>query len=317
MVVDIEKMKRLLCLTLTLLFLTGCGAPAAPTVPTADAVTFMDDLGREVTVDPPQRVAALIGSFADIWCLSGGRDTLVAAAGDAWTSFDLGLDESVADLGAIKEPNLEVLFSVQPDLILASCNTQADLELRVTFEQTGIPVAYFDIQHFEDYLRMLEVCTMLTGEAELYAENGANVAEEVSAAIQRQDGSAPTVLCIRATGSGCKVKGSADNVLGEMLFALGCVNIADSNTFLLENLSTEAIIAADPDYIFAVLQGADATMAQASLDAALLQNPAWSSLRAVREGRFYTLDHALYNLKPNARWGEAYENLADILYPTT
>ena len=277
----------------------------------------MDDLGREVTVDPPQRVAALIGSFADIWCLSGGRDTLVAAAGDAWTSFDLGLDESVADLGAIKEPNLEVLFSVQPDLILASCNTQADLELRETFEQTGIPVAYFDIQHFEDYLRMLEVCTMLTGEAELYAENGANVAEEVSAAIQRQDGSAPTVLCIRATGSGCKVKGSADNVLGEMLFDLGCVNIADSNTFLLENLSTEAIIAADPDYIFAVLQGADATMAQASLDAALLQNPAWSSLRAVREGRFYTLDHALYNLKPNARWGEAYENLADILYPTT
>ena len=102
-----------------------------------------------------------------------------------------------------------------------------------------------------------------------------------------------------------------------MLFDLGCVNIADSNTFLLENLSTEAIIAADPDYIFAVLQGADATMAQASLDAALLQNPAWSSLRAVREGRFYTLDHALYNLKPNARWGEAYENLADILYPTT
>ena len=317
MVVDIEKMKRLLCLTLTLLFLTGCGAPAAPTVPTADAVTFMDDLGREVTVDPPQRVAALIGSFADIWCLAGGRDTLVAAAGDAWTSFDLGLDESVADLGAIKEPNLEVLFSVQPDLILASCNTQADLELRETFEQTGIPVAYFDIQHFEDYLRMLEVCTMLTGEAELYAENGANVAEEVSAAIQRQDGSAPTVLCIRATGSGCKVKGSADNVLGEMLFDLGCVNIADSNTFLLENLSMEAIIAADPDYIFAVLQGADATMAQASLDAALLQNPAWSSLRAVREGRFYTLDHALYNLKPNARWGEAYENLADILYPTT
>ena len=317
MVVDIEKMKRLLCLTLTLLFLTGCGAPAAPTVPTADAATFMDDLGREVTVDPPQRVAALIGSFADIWCLAGGRDTLVAAAGDAWTSFDLGLDESVADLGAIKEPNLEVLFSVQPDLILASCNTQADLELRETFEQTGIPVAYFDIQHFEDYLRMLEVCTMLTGEAELYAENGANVAEEVSAAIQRQDGSAPTVLCIRATGSGCKVKGSADNVLGEMLFDLGCVNIADSNTFLLENLSMEAIIAADPDYIFAVLQGADATMAQASLDAALLQNPAWSSLRAVREGRFYTLDHALYNLKPNARWGEAYENLADILYPTT
>ena len=59
----------------------------------------------------------------------------------------------------------------------------------------------------------------------------------------------------------------------------------------------------------------DASAAQASLEAALLSNPAWGTLRAVREGRFYTLDHKLYNLKPNARWGEAYENLADILYP--
>ena len=104
-------------------------------------------------------------------------------------------------------------------------------------------------------------------------------------------------------------------MLGEMLAHLGCVNVADSDTALLENLSLEGIMAADPDYIFAVLQGADAQAAQASLDAALLSNPAWSGLRAVREGRFLTLDHKLYNLKPNARWGEAYEGLADILYP--
>ena len=54
---------------------------------------------------------------------------------------------------------------------------------------------------------------------------------------------------------------------------------------------------------------------QAALEATLLTNPAWSGLRAVREGRFVTLDHKLYNLKPNARWGEAYEALAEILYP--
>jgi len=27
------------------------------------------------------------------------------------------------------------------------------------------------------------------------------------------------------------------------------------------------------------------------------------------------MDNQLFNLKPNARWGEAYETLADILYP--
>ena len=32
-------------------------------------VTFVDDLGRTVTVNNPQRVATLISSFADIWSL--------------------------------------------------------------------------------------------------------------------------------------------------------------------------------------------------------------------------------------------------------
>ena len=307
--------------------LTACGSPAASSSSAppssaqssaAQGYTFTDDLGRTVTVEQPKRVAALIGSFADVWCLAGGQDTLVAAAHDAWTSFDLGLSDTVADLGAVKEPNLEVLLAAQPDFILASCNTTADLELESTFESAGIPTAYFDIQSFDDYLNMLKICTDLTGCPENYETYGLQVQVQVEAAKARQDGSAPTVLtirAIRATGSSCKVKGSQDFLLGEMLSDLGCVNVADSNTSLLEELSLEAILAADPDYIFVVLQGSDATDAQETLEKTLLSNPAWSSLRAVQEGRFHTLEHSLYNLKPNARWGEAYEKLADILYP--
>ncbi len=290
---------------------SGADASASP----AQEFTFTDDLGRTVSLEAPERVAAMIGSFADIWCLAGGRDTLVAAANDSWTSFDLGLGDDVANLGAIKEPALETLIASEPDLVLASCNTSANLELLEVFESSGITAAYFDVQGFDDYLRMLEICTALTGCEENYETYGLAVQDEIDAAVARQDGSAPTVLCIRATGSSCKVKGSVDNVLGEMLAALGCVNIADSDSSLLEELSLEAIIAAEPDYIFAVLQGSDPTDAMATLEATLLSNPAWSGLKAVQEGRFYTLEHQLYNLKPNARWGEAYEKLADILYP--
>ena len=321
-------MKQILLLSLStallLSSLTACGSPAASSSASspstaqssaAQGYTFTDDLGRTVTVEQPERVAALIGSFAAVWCLAGGQDTLVAAAHDAWTSFDLGLNDTVADLGAVKEPNLEVLLAAQPDFILASCNTTADLELQSTFENAGIPVAYFDIQSFDDYLNMLKICTDLTGCPENYETYGLEVQSQVEAAKKRQDGSAPTVLTIRATGSSCKVKGSSDFLLGEMLADLGCVNVADSETSLLEELSLEAILAADPDYIFVVLQGSDSTDAQETLEKALLSNPAWGSLKAVQEGRFHTLEHSLYNLKPNARWGEAYEKLADILYP--
>lgn len=52
----------------------------------------------------------------------------------------------------------------------------------------------------------------------------------------------------------------------------------------------------------------------ASLDELLLSNPAWASLTAVQEGHFHLLPKDLFHLKPNARWGESYEILADYLY---
>lgn len=332
--------KRLLSagLLLALLFAAGCSGPGAEpggsrsagtssgpgtasdgsqpaeTSSGPEAVTFTDALGKEFTLDKPRRVAAMIGSFADVWCLAGGQDTLVAAANDSWTAFDLPLGEEVVNLGSSKEPNVELILGADPDFILASSNTAANLELRDTFEQSGIPTAYFDILSFDDYLSLLDLCTRLTGHPENYETYGTAVKARVESALARQDDSHPTVLNIRASGSKCAVKGSEGNVLGEMLAEMGCVNVADRDSSLLEDLSLEAIIQADPDYIFAVLQGADAADAMETLESTLLSNPAWSSLRAVREGHFYTMEHRLYNLKPNALWGEASEKLADILY---
>lgn len=77
----------------------------------------------------------------------------------------------------------------------------------------------------------------------------------------------------------------------------------------------EVILQEDPDYIFLVYQTADPSVGEAVADETLRSNPAWNSLRAVQEGRCYVMDQTLYNLKPNARWGQAYEQLADILYP--
>ena len=319
-------MKKIYLALALCLLLAGCAPSAAPgtssesssgesTQQETQAVTFTDDLGRQVTVENPQRVAVLIGSYADIWCLAGGKDTLVAAANDAWTSFDLGLGEDVANLGGVKETNLEVLLAAQPDLVLASSNTAAQVDLLPTLEQAGLNVAYFMVSNFDEYLHMLDICTQLTGRADCYEQYGQALQDQVDAAKAKCAGLSPTVLYVRATGSSCKVKNSQDTVLGEMLADLGCINIADSQSSLLEQLSLEVILQEDPDFIFAVLQGSDPTDAQRTLDETLLSNPAWQSLTAVKEGRFHVMDDQLYNLKPNARWGEAYEQLAQILYP--
>ena len=165
-------MRRLFALVLLFSLLSGC-APAqnsgSSSASGGEAIVFTDDLGRTVSVEQPERVACLIGSFADLWCLAGGKDSLVAAADDTWTSFDLGLGEDVINLGAVKEPNIELLLQAQPDLVLASSNTSAQVALSDTLESMGLTVAYFKVSSFPEYLNMLDICTQLTGQPQCYS----------------------------------------------------------------------------------------------------------------------------------------------------
>lgn len=302
-------MKRLLSILLLCALLWGC----SPAPQTGAGYTITDDLGRAVTVQRTERVACLLGSFAEIWHLAGGQ--AVAAPDDAWTDLALPMGEDAVNLGSTKELSLESLFASEPDLVLASVNTEQHLQWRESLESAGIPVAYFEVSDFDGYLRLLKLCTDLTGRADLYEQNGLDVRKQIDEAVEkaRNRGTSPKVLYLRISGSGVRAKNSKGTVLGQMLKSLGCVNIADTDKTLLEHLSMEHIIMEDPDDIFVVQQGDDTDAAQAQLARFFAENPAWASLTAVQQGRVFQLDKHLYNLKPNARWGEAYLKLEELL----
>ncbi len=296
-----------------LLLYTGCSSNP---VLHANAHTFTDDLDRTVTVVSHERTAVLLGSFADVWTLAGG--TVCATADDAWDDFGLVLDETTVNLGGTKNLSLEELLAADPDFIIASTNTQQNVSWKDTFEAAGIPTAYFDVSTFDDYLSMLKICTDITGKEDLYQLYGLNlqitIDKTIAEAEQRvaQDGS-QTVLFLRASAAIIRAKNSHGTVLGEMLADLGCINIADNDENLLENLSMESILQANPDRIFIVQVGDDADAVKQHIQDMFAENPAWYELDAVKEGKVHYMDKRLYNLKPNAYWGEAYEMLEAIL----
>lgn len=298
----------------------GCSAgeddPSRIVENAGGSVTFTDALDRTVTVRDPRKAAVLLGSFAEIWTLAGGQ--LAAAPDDAWDDMELSLPEDVLNLGKINALSLETLLSADPDFILASASVAIDLEWLDIIESTDIPIAYFDVSDFDDYLSMLKICTEITGRSDLYQKNGLDIKETVDGVIEKSklridEKGAPEVLSLRVSASYVRAKSSRGNVLGKMLSTLGCVNIADGNDAFLEKISMEHIIERDPEFIFIVQTGDDDRGARETLDAFIADNPAWSGLTAVREGRVYFMDKRLYNLKPNARWGEAYEKLEEIL----
>jgi iron complex transport system substrate-binding protein len=49
----------------------------------------------------------------------------------------------------------------------------------------------------------------------------------------------------------------------------------------------------------------------------LRENPAWGTLRAVKEERLHVMDRKYFNLKPNGKWAESYEKLSAILRSKT
>ena len=280
------------------------------------AVIFTDALGREVSVPKePERGAALIGSFADVWMLAGG--SVCATAEDAWDDFGLALPDAV-NIGGAHSPNLELIFSVNPDFVIASASTSSNVEMKETLEAAGIAVAYFDVDNFSDYLAMLDICTDITERKDLYECNGLAIQsqiEDIKQAIEERalPEEQRTVLLLRAHSSSVKAKGSKGTILGEMLADLGCINIADSDTSLLETLSVESIIRQEPYRIFVVTMGDDTEKAIDNLNQMMNENPAWGTLDAVAEGRLHLMERKLFNIKPNADWAESYEKLSEIL----
>ena len=313
------SVNRILCLFTALVLsasaLGGCSGKNEGSE-LSDSVIFTDALGREVAVNKnPARVAALLGSFADTWVAAGG--TLCAAAEDAWDDFGLDLGEAVS-LGGAHSPSLETLLSANPDFVIASSATAAAVEMKEALENAGITVAYFEVNSFYDYLSMLEICTDITGRKDLYEQNGEKVKEKIekikddfnAAALPEEK---RTVLLLRTSASSVKAKGSEGTVLGEMLGDLNCINIADSDKALLDTLSVESVIREEPYRIFAVTMGDDTAAAEKNLSKLMEENPAWGKLSAVAQNRLHIMDRKLFNLKPNANWAKAYEQLVEIL----
>ena len=317
-------MRRLFTvLAAAVLLLTACapgeGDASAPTSSAGveqsaqGTCTFTDSLGNTVELEqPPKRVAALLGSYAETWLLAGGE--VVAVTQDAYDERGLELPEDTVNLGANQQPDLEALFAAEPDLVLLTPDLDGQMGLKDSLAAAGIPAAWFKVETFDDYLNMLKICTDLTGRSDLYQKNGLDIQSGIDAAIASvPEGEGPTVLLLRAYSSGVRAKNS-DSIAGAMLKDLGAVNIADSNSGLLEDLQMESILAADPEFIFVTTMGASQEAALKSLDELLHSDPAWQTLTAVKEGRVEVLPKDLFHLKPNARWGESYQMLAELMY---
>ena len=316
------NMKRYICflMILSLFLVSGCNGEDNHSLESngtggTSYYTFEDFFGNEVVLnEKPKDVVSLLGSYAETWVLAGGE--LAGVTDDVISEGRIDVTDNMKIVGTIKDPNVEEILSLSPDFILLSSDIDSHVKISKTFQEAGIPCAFFKVECFEDYLNMLDVCTDITGRKDLYEKNGILVQEEIQDVLSKIADAKTrnySVLFIRAFSSGAKAK-NGDNMTCKMLEDLGTVNIAEKHESLLEELSIEEIIEEDPEYIFVTTMG-DTDKAIDSLKNGIEKNPAWGNLTAVKNGRYIILPKELFHYKPNAKWGESYRYLAEIIYP--
>lgn len=299
------------------LTVSACGNPVdgSPQKGASGGYQFTDDMGRTIVLQAkPQNVAVLFSSFAEVWELAGGEVSITVGE-----SIERGFaDENavLVDDGAGKTVNTELLIDAQPDFVICSADLAAQTETAELLNSAGIPAACFHVDTFPEYLNMLKICTDITGDAAAYQKNGTEVKSRIDAMLDSLSGDPDkkNILFVRAgsSASSTKAKTAKDHFAAAMLQELGTYNIAENAPVLLDGLSIEEIIEADPDYIFFSTMGKESA-AKEYMDA-VLEEPAWQSLTAVKNGDYAYLPKDLFQFKPNARWDEAYRYLIGIVY---
>lgn len=280
--------------------------------------SFTDSAQRLVTLEKkPEKVAILFSSFADIWQIAGGKTDITVGeavergfADDTAVLVDPGSGHTTIDL--------EMLIGSEPDLVIGTADYPCQRDAVTFCDSAGIPSAMFRVESIDDYISVLEIMCNITGNTESFKTYGTDIrqrAEDIIAAVNNADAEKKTVLFVRAGSSAksTKAKTTDDNFACRMLSELGTVNIADSDTELTGNLSIEAIVDENPDFLFITTMG-DEEAAKDYMES-LLKTEGWRDLDCVRDGHYYFLPKDYFHYKPNAHWADAYEYLADIIYP--
>ncbi|MBN1678777.1 MAG: ABC transporter substrate-binding protein [Anaerolineae bacterium] len=273
------------------------------------ARTVVDALGRNVTLDvPPQRVVGLSSSVTEMLYAIG----VTPVGATEGMTFPPEAAE-LPTIGTGYQPDLEALAALEPDLIVANAQLQAQILDQL---EAIAPVVYELIlvpQDIPETARLLGEITWHDTSAGYLAGAYEQFLALAGTLGTAQDG--PSILIIVGTLDQPNY-GKSETYLGAMAAMLGATNVADGEEDAgpfpgYAQLSIERILEADPDVILTITRGAPGAP---PIPDTMAGDPVWSALAAYENGRVFELDNRLFLESPGPRFVDAVIQLYDILY---
>ena len=297
------------------LLLAAC-APAAPSAtlaptqePTPLQISLTDGLGRTVTLPAPaKRIISLSPSNTEILYAIGAGEAVIAR--DEFSNYPAEAASLPSIGGSMGDYNLEEIVKLEPDLVLAAeINTP---EMVKSLESLGVTVYYLsnptDLDGVYELLRQAATLAGTNGPAEALIaslQTRVTAVQDALATVETR----PTVFYeLDGSDPSAPWTSGPDTFMDKLIQLAGGQNVASDLTSGWAQISQEALLVADPDFILLGDAAYGVTAEQVSA------RPGWGVLQAVQTGAIHPFNDDLVS-RPGPRLVDGLEELAKIIHP--
>ncbi len=295
-------------LTLLIIALAACAAAEAPQVSEPKPISVVDDAGRTVEMaETPQRIISLAPSNTEILFALDLGNKVVGVTDFCDYPEEAQAIEKVGGL----EYNLEKIVALDPDLVLAIGGSPAQVEKATEMEKLDLTVLVLEPGDVEGIMDNIELVGKATGaekEADELVAQMRTRFDDITAKAKGAASSPKVFFELDATDPSKPYTPGPGSFIDALITLAGGSNIGASAKMQWVQLSTEDIIAQDPDII--VLGDANYGVTVEMVK----ERPGWGVISAVQNDAIYPIDDVLVS-RPGPRIIDGLESLARIIHP--
>lgn len=213
----------------------------------ANALSVKDDAGHTVELArPAMRVMTLAPSLTEMLYEVGGGDKLIGTV--EYSNYPAAAAK-VERIGSNQKLDLERIAALKPDVVLVWYHGNAQREIE-RVGALGIPLFYLEPHTIADIPGVMERLGKLVGTDKIAQEAAQRFRNRHASLLAQYKNRGPINVFYQVSGKPLMTIND-DQIISDVIRLCGGRNVFGKELMLVPRLSTESVVAIDPDVIMA------------------------------------------------------------------